>query len=146
MRKIKSLAEKGLLGFAVLAQESVTVGPGSGQFAGLADDKITIPNMVPVIIQVILIIAALVALVFLIIGGIKWITSGGDKTAVESARNTITSALLGLLVVFAAWAILRLIQHFFGIDIFGDMTIPQIGSSGSGPGLPPPIPTGGGPG
>ncbi len=87
--------------------------------------NITIPNIIPVVINTILIVAALVALVFLIIGGIKWITSGGDKAAVESARGTITAALIGLIIVFAAWAVIRLIELFFNIHIL-DLDIPSI--------------------
>lgn len=100
----------------------INLRPG-GAFNGL--ENITVPAIVPVVVRLVLIAAALVALVFLIIGGIKWITSGGDKTAVESARSTITSALIGLVVVFAAWAIIRLIELFFGIRILS-LDIPSI--------------------
>ena len=108
--------------FSLVYAQGLNLLPGGG-FTNLAG--ITIPEIVPVIIQVILIAAALVALIFLIIGGIKWITSGGDKAQVESARNTITSALIGLVVVFAAWAIIRLIELFFHISILNP-TIPNI--------------------
>lgn len=103
-----------VLAGVVFAQEQVELKP-PGVFAGL--EEITLPSIVPVIIQVILVIAALVALVFLIIGGIKWITAGGDKAATESARGTITSAVVGLAIILAAWAIIRLIELFFGIKI-----------------------------
>jgi len=62
----------------------------------------------------------------LVIGGIKWIASGGDKAQTESARNQITAALVGLVIVFAAWAILALIKVFFGIDILTTLTIPSV--------------------
>src|SRR5690348_12171649 len=52
------------------------------------------------------VLAVLVALVFLVYGGVKWITSGGDKAAVESARNTIVAAVVGLVIVFLAYFIL----------------------------------------
>jgi hypothetical protein len=105
---------------------TIDLGPPAGAgLEGLA--KISIANMVPVVIQVALIVAAVVALIFLIIGGIKWITSGGDKTAVEGARNTITAALIGLVIVFAAWAIIKLIETFFGTSILTEgLTIPTI--------------------
>lgn len=106
----------------VYAQGTIDLTP-QGPFRNLGE--VTIPNIVPVVTRMVLIVAALVALVFLIIGGIKWITSGGDKSAVESARNTITSALIGLLIVFAAWAIIRLIEFFFNIKILS-LEIPQI--------------------
>jgi len=73
-----------------------------------------------------LIIAALLVFVYLVFGGIQWITSGGDKAGVESARNRITAALIGLVIVAAAWAIIKIIEAFFGITIVGGpISIPR---------------------
>ncbi|MFC1646961.1 hypothetical protein ACFL1A_01625 [Patescibacteria group bacterium] len=73
-----------------------------------------------------LIIAALLAFFFLILGGIQWITSGGDKTAMEAARNKITHAVVGLVIVGAAWAIMLLVQGFLGVNfIGGDLPFPS---------------------
>ena len=66
-----------------------------------------------------LIIAALLVFVYLVWGGIQWITSGGDKGKTEEARNRITAALVGLAIVAAAWAVIQLVAYFFGIDVFG---------------------------
>ena len=63
-------------------------------------------------------ISALLVFVYLVWGGIQWITSGGDKAGVEAARNRITAALIGLAIVAAAWALIQIIQQFFGIKIF----------------------------
>ena len=69
-------------------------------------------------LQVALIIAAVLTFAYLIWGGIQWITSGGDKAAYESARGRITAALIGLAIVAAAWALMKLIGYFFGVDVF----------------------------
>lgn len=66
-----------------------------------------------------LIIAALLAFFYLILGGIQWITSGGDKAGMEAARNKITHAIVGLIIVGAAWAIMLLVQNFLGVSIIG---------------------------
>ena len=61
----------------------------------------------------------------LLIGGIRWITAGGDEKGVASARNMITAALIGLVVVLVAYAIIRLVEIFFGFDIItGGVNIP----------------------
>jgi hypothetical protein len=73
-----------------------------------------------------LVIAAIVFFFILVIGGIRWIISGGDKAHTEAARAQITSALIGLVIVFAAWAIAQLIGTFFNVDIF-NLSIPVIG-------------------
>jgi len=74
-------------------------------------------------IQLILVISAIVFFFILVIGGVRWITSGGDKGKTEGARNQITAALVGLVIVFAAWAIIQLIEAFFGISILGGLQI-----------------------
>lgn len=68
-------------------------------------------------IGAVLIISALAAFIYLIWGGIQWITSGGDKSATEAARNRIQAAILGLFIVFAAWAIMLVIGNFFGFSL-----------------------------
>ena len=69
------------------------------------------------VVSLAMIIAALVTFVFLIWGGVEWILSGGEKAGTEAARNRITNAFIGLFVVFAAWAIIKVIETFFGICI-----------------------------
>lgn len=71
------------------------------------------------IITLFLIAAALVAFFLLLVGGIQWMLSGGDKAATEAARGRITAAVIGLLLVFASWAIILLIEKFLGITILG---------------------------
>ena len=75
-------------------------------------------------LQVALIVAAILTFAYLIWGGIQWITSGGDKAQYEAARGRITSALIGLAIVVAAYALMELVGHFFGVDVF-HFTIPS---------------------
>jgi predicted small integral membrane protein len=108
---------------AFAADEEINISP-KGSFEGLG--ALTIPNIVSGAIQLILVLAALIAFIFLIVGGVKWITAGGDKEKTAGAQKTLTSALVGLVIVFAAWAIMSLIGKFFGVDIF-KLTIPTVG-------------------
>lgn len=63
-------------------------------------------------------IAAGIWLIFqILVAGINWITSGGDKTKIEDARNRLTNALIGMVIIAAGWAILALAGKFLGLDI-----------------------------
>ena len=76
-------------------------------------------NLTAIITGVLSLIMALVAiLVFfmLVWGGVEWILSGGDKGKTEQARNKIVSALIGLLIVAASYAILYLVLRFLGYN------------------------------
>jgi len=64
-----------------------------------------------------MILAALVALGFLIYGGVKWIMSEGDKTAIDNARQTIVGAVIGLVIVFVSYLILSIVLKVFGITL-----------------------------
>ncbi|MCL4360421.1 hypothetical protein M1555_04200 [Patescibacteria group bacterium] len=75
--------------------------------------------LISALVGTLLILSALLAFFFLILGGIQWITSGGDKAGMEAARNKITHAIVGLIIVGAAWAIMILIQNFLGITVIG---------------------------
>lgn len=68
-------------------------------------------------LQIVMIIAALICFVYLVWGGIEWMTSGGEKSAVANARQRISAAFVGLLIVLAAWAIIRLLEYLFGFSI-----------------------------
>lgn len=68
-------------------------------------------------------LAGVGALVYLLWGGVDWIVSGGDKTAVENARNKITHAIIGLAIVVAIWAVFGLVQTFLGIRVTGEKQI-----------------------
>lgn len=99
----------------------INLSPGGNQFSGLA--SMTPAGVISALITLALVIAALVAFGFLIFGGILWITSGGDKQKTESARNTITAALVGLLIVFGSWAIIKLAEAFLGVTFTEGMNI-----------------------
>ncbi|MBI3397081.1 hypothetical protein HY045_01245, partial [Candidatus Woesebacteria bacterium] len=74
-------------------------------------------KLISALISLGLVIGVIVFFFTLLIGGIQWITSGGDKAAVESARGKITNALIGLVVLFSIFAISKLLETFFGISI-----------------------------
>jgi cytochrome bd-type quinol oxidase subunit 2 len=60
------------------------------------------------IIRVLSLVAGAIAVVMIIIGGFRFITSGGNAESTKSARNTITYAIVGLIVI----ALAQIIVHF----------------------------------
>ena len=69
------------------------------------------------IISVVVGLGFMAMLVLLIWAGIKYITSGGEPKAIQSAHQTITWALLGVVYMAVAWIILQLVHVFTGIDV-----------------------------
>lgn len=76
-----------------------------------------ISNLISAGITAMIVIAGLLTFVFLIWGGLQWLTSGGDKSKYEAARDRITAALIGLAIVAAAYAVMKIVGAFFGVEI-----------------------------
>jgi hypothetical protein len=62
-------------------------------------------------------LAAIVLFVLLVVGGFKFITSGGDPKAAEGAKKTITSAIAGLIVILLSYLVLLLITKITGVNV-----------------------------
>jgi hypothetical protein len=56
-------------------------------------------------------------IIFLIWGGIEWLTAGGDKGKIETAQKMISNALIGLVILIGSYAIALFIQNAFKINI-----------------------------
>ena len=68
------------------------------------------------ILAVIMTVGAIACFGFILFGAIEWITSAGDKSKLENARNKITNAVIGLIILAASLAIFNLIAKFLGIE------------------------------
>lgn len=93
---------------------SIGISPAD-KFSGLYG--VTLSSLVSGAISLILVAAALVFFFMLVAGGIKWMMAGGDKEKAGEARSQLTSALIGLLIIFAAWAIMNLMSSLFGVNL-----------------------------
>jgi len=67
------------------------------------------------IIGFIIVIAFILALFFIVLGGIQWITSGGDKGKVDAARNHIIAAVIGLIIVALSFVIINVVLSALGL-------------------------------
>ncbi len=74
-------------------------------------------EMLTNVMNIVVVIGVIAVLLYLIWGGIEWITSGGDKGKTESARNKITAAIVGLIILISSWAILMFVQDILGIQV-----------------------------
>lgn len=70
-------------------------------------DKVN--NLITQIINIFSVIVGIIAVIFIIIGGLKYITSGGDSGNVTGAKNTILYAIIGLIIVALAQFIVRFV-------------------------------------
>ncbi len=115
----------GLASSAFATGGSVNPCPSQAGFSGLCKmDANNIGTVISTAITIVLIFAAVIALFFLVWGGIRWITSGGDKAKVEGARNTIIAAIVGLVLALLAFFIIQIVLGFFGLSL-ATLTLPK---------------------
>jgi hypothetical protein len=84
-----------------------------------------IGTVISSVVTVLLIAAAIIALFFLIWGGIKWILSGGDKVKVDEARKTIIASIIGLIVALLAFFIITIVLGLFDLSLT-DLKLPKL--------------------
>jgi hypothetical protein len=75
--------------------------------------------LIPRLINLMLFIVGILAIVFLIFGGIRYVISAGDKTKVDAAKNTILYAIVGLIVAILGYAIVNWVIGVVGTGTGG---------------------------
>lgn len=90
----------------------------------------SIPQLV---ITILFFVATFLATAYLMYGGIKWITSGGDKAGVESAKKHIMSAIIGIVVVAGTFFMLNILFNVLGAEnpLSKNFTLPTLKDSTS---------------
>lgn len=95
-------------------------GPGTGDVATIQGLQCLVGNVLTVAIRVI----GLAGFVMLIYASFRLLMAGSNSKATESAKNTLTFAIFGLVVALSAVIILNLIAAFTGVDIIKQFVIP----------------------
>lgn len=106
----------------LLAQKPANLKPiggsGLGPFGNLTDATkgegiAGVVSTVSSIVGFMTLAAAIWFLFQVLYGGYQWLSSGGDPKQLQSARDRITHAFIGLTIVIAAWALLAIAAAFF---------------------------------
>jgi len=77
----------------------------------------SIGSVVSIVIIFLFSLAALAAFIMILIGGIKYMFSGGDVEAAAGARSTVTYAIIGLVLVVCAFVIVKVLSTILGFNI-----------------------------
>lgn len=71
------------------------------------------------VISILLGFLGIVAVVLIITAGFKWMTAGGDKGKIDEAKNLMTNAVIGLVIILSAWALSNFIINS-AMDVTGN--------------------------
>src|SRR4030043_779138 len=87
------------------------------------DAIVTICEILQTVVEILLVLGLALAVIILIIGGIRYMTSGGDAEKGNTAKRLIVNAIIGIVIILAAVFIVRLVQSIMtrtGISFFGN--------------------------
>lgn len=90
-----------------------------------------VANLPQFIISLLFVLGVIFALSYLIYGGIRWILSKGDKTKLEEARSHVIAAIVGVVIVAAAFFFINITFTFLTgeqFDFGKNLCIPNITS------------------
>ena len=91
--------------------------PALGPNLSNMDPQTFFGNLIPAILSLLFVIGIVAFVFYLIMGGIQWITAGGDKGKLEVAKQHLTQAMIGITILLSFFAILNLTECFFGIGL-----------------------------
>ncbi len=112
-KKITAIAT---LGYYLFLTTSTLAADGTLTPVGV-DPNAVKPEAVPqLLVNGLFFVAAVLAVLYFMYGGIKWITSRGDKIQVEAARKHIVAAVIGMVVVAGAFFAMQTLFTVLGAD------------------------------
>ena len=85
-------------------------------------------EVITFVIRAFFVIGGLMALLYLLLGALAWITSGGDKDRVTKAREKIQAAVIGLILIFVVLGLVVLLENVLsiGLGISKPITFPKL--------------------
>ena len=75
-------------------------------------------DIVSALIDYVFAASGLIILVFFVVGGIEFLTSGGDPKKTESAKGKLTGAIVGFVIIFISFWLVQIIGRVLDIDVF----------------------------
>lgn len=100
---------------------SINLGPvtGVGKFQENAatNPGTTLELFISTMVGVLTVVSGLAFLLYFLLGGLTWITAGGDKANTSKAQKQMTDAAIGLIVVVVSYFIAGVIGTVLGFDI-----------------------------
>lgn len=86
-------------------QEGVNAAHGTNQ----PTDLFGTTGVITYVTNILLFVVGILSVIMIIIGGLRYVVSGGNSTAITAAKNTILYAIVGLIIAFLAFALINFV-------------------------------------
>lgn len=121
MKKIQALIISvfAVIGIAAVPLATVSAAPvdeikGGVEDIGGGEGGVKLEDGIKTVVNILLFVLGAIAVIMIIIGGIRYTTSNGDASSIKGAKDTILYAVIGLVVAILAYAIVNFVLGAFG--------------------------------
>ena len=119
----KLLAQTGgkPLGGTITGFENAYNPTGDDPSAYLSSVELIISN----VLTILTVIAGISFVLYFLLGGLSWITAGGDKQKVETAKSMMTNGAIGLIIIVVSYSVVWIVGQAIGVDILNPAEVLQ---------------------
>jgi len=82
-----------------------------------------VEKLISNVLVVLTVVAGISFTLFFLLGGLNWITAGGDKGKIDKAKGMMTSGAIGMIIIALSYTIVWIVGKALGIDILNPGTI-----------------------
>jgi hypothetical protein len=75
------------------------------------------------VLVILTLVAGMAFVLYFLLGGLNWITAGGDKGKIDKAKGMMTNGAIGMIIIALSYAITWIVGKALGIDILNPGTI-----------------------
>ena len=98
-------------------EQSICEGSGGTWSGGkcTSPDNRSVIGTIRQVVNILIFIVGAVSIIMVVVGGLRYVLSGGDQNSISSAKNTILYAIIGIVVAVAAYAIVNFVLQNLGV-------------------------------
>ena len=93
--------------------------PGSG----IEGSTSAVEKILSNVLVMLTVVAGMAFALYFLLGGLNWITAGGDKGKIDKAKGVMTNGAIGLIIIVLSYSITWIVGKALGLDILNPATI-----------------------
>ncbi len=97
--------------------DTITTPGGYQPGSDLAGSTTAVEKLISNVLVVLTVVAGISFTLYFLLGGLNWITAGGDKSKVDKAKGMMTNGAIGLIIIAVSYAIVWIVGAALGLDI-----------------------------
>jgi hypothetical protein len=90
---------------------------------GIEGSTSAIEKLISNVLVVLTVVAGIAFVLYFLMGGLNWITAGGDKGKIEKAKGMMTNGAIGMIAIAVSYAIVWIVGKALGIDVLNPGTV-----------------------